>query len=369
MATRTTESHEHERESYAKVLANLGSVLVALALIGGLIATERPAPSKPSETPKRPAETPTVAVVKPPSVKPPRASKPVQAPAPIPAPPAPEPPRLDREAVARGEEALDAASRDRERAEARAEDAARRLAAAAIEAAAEAKAGKSLAFRVRDPSTRINQATARGGFLRGERDRLKGEIATLASIPRPRAKVLSNKNPVARPSDGDEYHFELRRNRVTYIDLDRLLGLVKADALIRIKMADNARVVDSRVGPVGAFALEYSMQRSLGGSLDELMDRRRVSFDLRGWEIVPEFEGRGEAYEAARQPVSAFTRSINRLNPGRSTITMWVYPDSFPLFRKLREDLQNRGFLVAARPLPEGMAIRGSPSGSLSAGQ
>ena len=50
-------------------------------------------------------------------------------------------------------------------------------------------------------------------------------------------------------------------------------------------------------------------------------------------------------------------------------MTLWVYPDSFTLFRKLREDLQARGYLVAARPLPDGMAIRGSPAGSLSAGQ
>jgi hypothetical protein len=48
---------------------------------------------------------------------------------------------------------------------------------------------------------------------------------------------------------------------------------------------------------------------------------------------------------------------------------MWVYADGFPLYRRLRDELHARGFLVAARPLPEGMTIKGSPSGSLSAGQ
>jgi hypothetical protein len=60
---------------------------------------------------------------------------------------------------------------------------------------------------------------------------------------------------------------------------------------------------------------------------------------------------------------------LNRLNPERNSITLWVYADSYPLFRKLREDLHARGFLVAARPLPDGIPIRGSPAGSLSAGQ
>ena len=48
---------------------------------------------------------------------------------------------------------------------------------------------------------------------------------------------------------------------------------------------------------------------------------------------------------------------------------MWVYPDGFALYRKLRDDLHERGYTVSARPLPEGMAIRGSPAGSVSAGQ
>ena len=356
-----------DRESYAKVLANPGVMLAAIAVLGFVIVTDQTT-TRPSEPPKPPAVAPTVASLAPKALKPAKTKRPDTVAAPPPAP-APEAPKLDREAVARAEESLDAASRDRERAEARAEEAARKLAAASVEAAAEAKAAKSLALRVRDPSTRINQAAAKGGFLRGEREKLKTEIATLATIPRPKAKVLSNKNPVARPSDGEEFHFELRRNRVTYIDLEGLLRLVKADAMLKIRLADGARTIDSRVGPIGAFSLEYSMGRSFGGSLDDLMDRRRISFDLRGWEIVPEFEGRGEAYDATRQPVSAFSQAINRLSPQKSTITMWVYPDSFALFRKLREDLQNRGFLVAARPLPEAMAIRGSPSGSLSAGQ
>jgi len=352
-----------DRESYGKVVGNILCVVGALALLGWVVATQGRSPV-PQALPH--PQSPTPLAARPPAPKPVKVPEPVVT---APAPPDPEPPRLDREAVARAEDALDAASRDRARAEARAEEAARRLSAASEQAAAEARAARSLSLRVRDPSTRMSQAAARGGFLRAERDKLKGEVATLATVPRPKAKVLSNKNPVARPSDGEEYHFEVRRNRVSYIDLEKLLSLVKADAMVRIRLSDNARTVESRVGPAGAFSLEYTMGRSLPGSLEDLMERRRVSFDLRGWEIVPEFEGRGDSYEATRRPVSDFARAINRLNPTRATVTMWVYPDSFALFRKLREDLQARGFLVAARPLPEGMAIRGSPAGSLSAGQ
>ena len=176
-------------------------------------------------------------------------------------------------------------------------------------------------------------------------------------------------NPVARPAEGDEFHFELRRDRVSFIDLERLLELVKADAKLRIRLADGPRTIASQVGPVGAFSLRYEMGREPALSVDDLLERGRVSYGLRGWEIVPEFEGRGDTFEASRSPVSDFSRAIGRLSPARSTITMWVYPDSFALFRKLRDDLHARGFMVAARPLPEAMTIRGSPAGSLSASQ
>src|SRR5262249_13325931 len=137
---------------------------------------------------------------------------------------------------------------------------------------------------------------------------------------------------------------------------------------LRVRLAENSRSIESRVGPVGSFSMDYVLRRSAMG-VDDLIERRGFSFDLRGWELIAEYEGRGEAYEATRQSFSEFARTINRLNNERATITMWVYPDGFALYRKLRDDLHARGFLVAARPLPEGMPIKGSPSGSLSAGQ
>ena len=354
---------EPMRESYAKVVANLASVLIGVSAIGAFLIWGTPS----ARVEKRAEPAPIVAPT------------PALAAAPKPAPvvvrskpkpkPAPKPLEIDRVAVSKAEAELDSVSRERARADARAHEAARQLSDAALKASADIHRVKNLAFKVQDPSARIARGSARGGFLKTETDRLKGEVATLASTPRPKGKVLSNKNPVAKPADGDEQHFELRRNRVSPIDLDRLIALVKSDAQLRIRLNNGSRMVGSRVGPVGAFSLQYSLIRSPLSGLDELMERRGVSYDLRSWEVVPEFEARGETYEAATRPISDYARAVNRLNSTKSTITMWINPDSFTLFRKLRDDLQARGFLVAARPLPEAMAIRGSPAGSLSAGQ
>ena len=289
----------------------------------------------------------------------------------VPASPAPLPaPELDRGAVALAEGVLDAASRDRARADERAGESARRLALASGQTALDASRARKLAFLVRDPSTRITQAASRGGFLKGERDKIEKEVTTLRQLPRPKSTSILSKSPVARPAAGSESHFELRRNRVSYIDLERLLEMTKADAQLRIRMSDQLAAISNKVGPAGSFSLEYELVRSVPGSVEELIASKAMRrYDLRAWEIVPEFENRGETYEATKNPISEFSRSINRMNPARTTITLWVYPDSFTLYRRLRNELVEQGFSVAARPLPDGMTIRGSPLGTQSAAQ
>jgi hypothetical protein len=286
-------------------------------------------------------------------------------------PVAPAPaPELDRAALARAEEALDAASRDRARADHRAAESASKLTLASTQAALDASRARKLAFVVRDPSTRIRQAASRGGFIKGERDKLEKEVSTLRQLPRPKSASILSKSPVARPAASTESHFELRRNRISYIDLERLLEMTKADAQLRIRMSDQLPAIGNKIGPVGSFSLEYELVKSVPNSMEELIERKSIRrYDLRAWEIVPEFESRGETYESTQNPISEFSRAINRINPARATITLWVYPDSFTLYRQIRNDLVERGFSVAARPLPQGMTIRGSPQGTQSAAQ
>jgi hypothetical protein len=242
---------------------------------------------------------------------------------------------------------------------------------AADQAAVDALRARRLAFQIRDPSPRIAQAVARGGFIRGERDRLAQEVTTLRSAPRPKSVSILSKSPVARPVADDEYHFELRHNRITFIDLDKLMKLTKADAQMRVRMSDRLGIVSNKVGPVGAFSLAYELAPTMPSDLDGLIERRTAirRYELQGWELIPESDNRGETYEATRNPISEFTLAMNRINPHRSTVTLWVYPDSFGLYRRVRADLIERGFSVAARPLPAGLSIRGSPLGSQSAAQ
>ena len=122
-------------------------------------------------------------------------------------------PQLDRAAVAAAEDALDATSRDRARADERALMSARRLTLATAEAALQAARARKLSSLVRDPSTRIAQSASRGGYLRGEREKLEKEVSTLRQLPVPKSKSILSKSPVARPAASLEAHFELRHGR------------------------------------------------------------------------------------------------------------------------------------------------------------
>lgn len=347
--------HGLPADSYLRIVANLASVLAVLAAITYCAFTRTPREAAPRPSPPQVAGVPA------------DLPKPVELLPPAPALPAPAEP--DRSAVKRAEAELAAARRDHERAEQTAQAAAAALADATRQARAAALATRTLGERMRDPSARLARVQQRGAVVHAERDKLQAELGGLANVPHPKRKSLVDRTPVARPAEGQEFHFEVRRNRVTFIDLERLYERVRADARLRIRMTEDRRPIVSTIGPVGAFSMRYELERSLPAAVEDMLDMHGPTYNLRSWEIVPEFEGRGESYEMAFTPAADFSRTIHRLSPSRATITMWVYPDGFALYRKLRDALHARGFLVAARPLPEGMPIRGSPAGSLSAGQ
>jgi hypothetical protein len=79
--------------------------------------------------------------------------------------------------------------------------------------------------------------------------------------------------------------------------------------------------------------------------------------------------GRGELQEQALAQNSQFRSVVDTLDPRLTTVTFWVYPDSFALYRRLRDELADRDIVVAGRPLPPGTPIASSRHGSKSRGQ
>ena len=77
----------------------------------------------------------------------------------------------------------------------------------------------------------------------------------------------------------------------------------------------------------------------------------------------------GEPVATALSDRSDFRSRLAAVSPQSVVATIWVYPDSFAEFRQLKQELYELGFSTAARPLPHGVLIAGSPEGSRSAAQ
>ena len=130
--------------------------------------------------------------------------------------------------------------------------------------------------------------------------------------------------------------------------------------------------VSDVAGPVGAFQLHYTVERERGlldggGPSPETQGSFRAG--LRGWQLEPLPGVRGETEEQAFKPGSDFRQVADVLDPQQHTVTFWVYPDSFALYRRLRDYLYERDIVVAGRPLPDGAPIAASRHGSASRGQ
>ncbi len=85
--------------------------------------------------------------------------------------------------------------------------------------------------------------------------------------------------------------------------------------------------------------------------------------------LIPLSEDLGEPMDLALASQSALRNLLKEHPPSRTTITVWVYPDSFADFRRLKAEMFKLGYSTAGRPLPEGHPIGGSPDGSSSAAE
>ena len=58
------------------------------------------------------------------------------------------------------------------------------------------------------------------------------------------------------------------------------MELTRADAQIRVRMSDRSPAVSNKDRPVGAFSLEYELVRAVPGSMEELLERKNIRYEL-----------------------------------------------------------------------------------------
>jgi hypothetical protein len=188
---------------------------------------------------------------------------------------------------------------------------------------------------------------------------LAEDIKALKNAPSPK-QTLRYRTPVSQTLQTEEVFFECKGGRVSLVDVGVMIEEVKRSMGDKGSGANRAWNFANTTSAVGAFRMHYRIEQDPGTS--------RIF--LSGYEIEPVVLDRGEAAEAALAPGSAFRRAVDHLDAQETAITFWVYPDSFALYRKLRDLLHDRDFVVAGRPLQGGELIGASRyGGTASRGQ
>ncbi|MBI3412365.1 MAG: hypothetical protein HY040_28935 [Planctomycetes bacterium] len=195
--------------------------------------------------------------------------------------------------------------------------------------------------------------------LRGKK--LLEQIKEIEKLPA-QNQVLRYHTPVSRTVRGDELFFECRGGKITFIDLQAFLHELQAAGDNVVEELRNRNKVERVTSQVGAFRLRYFYEKegALGGSF---------RYGITGWRVETMSDARGETLDAALAANSDFRRVADAIDPNQTVVTFWVYPDSFELFRRLRDFLYEREVEVAGRPLPPRAPIAASRSGTKSRGQ
>lgn len=176
-------------------------------------------------------------------------------------------------------------------------------------------------------------------------------------------------SPVSRDATSDELHFQLAGGKVAHIPLEQLLDRLKDQVSQRRNIVQKFYRSEGIVGPVGGFRMNYIVERQAVAPLQSLQyGGNAFRITVSRWTILPAETLEAETVDAAVKIGSRFRQVVESAEPN-TVLTIWLYPDDFSKFGALRELAHRFNLRVAARPLPPGTPIAGSPSGSRSASQ
>jgi hypothetical protein len=201
-------------------------------------------------------------------------------------------------------------------------------------------------------------------------DQLNRQTEQAANTPGEPIVVESYPTPISRAVNGPEAHLLITNGRVLFVPLESLLQEFLSQAKQETYKLQNQPELSDTVGPIEGFRLRYTLERH-EFSPEEMRATRHNGYhiQLQKCTLVPTSNDLGEPVRMALEQGSEFREKLSKILPGRTTMTIWVYPDGFDAFRQIRKELYRLGYTIAARPLPAGEPIGCSPDGSKSAAQ
>jgi len=223
-------------------------------------------------------------------------------------------------------------------------------------------------------------ADARAGFdmqrqlaeLDAALEKLERE-KTWLNQQKPGAIVLENiPTPISSNAQDDkEVHFRILNGRVAHVPFRFLKTQLETEVMRRRNELMTQPRITGSLGPIDGFRMQYSIIRQdLPMQLAQEAGMRSMIM-LERCEMAPVGDDRmlGETLDQALLPNSAFNSTLLGCRQNEYSVTVWVYPDSFREFQKIKNYLYRRGYETAARPMDFGQPISASPGGTKSSNQ
>lgn len=205
--------------------------------------------------------------------------------------------------------------------------------------------------------------------LRRQLDQVNEQLKVVAVRESKKEKLRHKVTPLGLTVYGKELHFRLNRGRISAVPMEELQKIVAEKIKQNAAWIVKSNRHQGEVGPVDGYVMKYEVIRAQSSMLEDLnRTYGTVKLEVPRFTVEPTLNLRDEPVAESLQHDGLFVRWLAQNAPD-TAITIWVYPDSFNEYRQLASYAQQQGFVVAARPLPTGLPITGSSSGSRSVGQ
>ena len=213
-----------------------------------------------------------------------------------------------------------------------------------------------------EQSTRLSE-------MEKELAKLLAQQGSIDTTEKPPIVLQHLPTPMAKTVFGKEMHIMVRGSSITVIPWDRLVDALKSEVRARVKRGMRNDHVASKLDPIDGFVMSYSLVSKRGLVSNGGSTAMAQMIELDKFELEPGPDIFRESLDQCLGMNGRLRIELSSYSPRETTVTAWVYPDSFETFRQLKELLFVQGFMTAARPLPEGIRIGASPRGSQSTAQ
>ncbi len=180
----------------------------------------------------------------------------------------------------------------------------------------------------------------------------------------PKTEVIKHfPNPIAKTVFSEEVHFRLDNGKLSYVPMDELITRMKSEWKVKAEKLQQANRTIETIGPIRNYRMQYELAVEDVTQSTNVGPVSRKTVSFQHFVLLPASLTMGETIAEALQDGSEFLDTLSRHEPRKTTVSIWVYPDSYEEHNQLKNWIHENGFQMASWPLDHGKKISGGPNG------